>query len=83
MNAIPKSKEQTKEEKSRFSKRPSLKNRDISTFGATGETRTPDLTITNRMLYQLSHSSILFSFLAFKPSFTSVLRMHCSTVEPG
>ena len=24
--------------------------------GATGETRTPDLLITNQMLYQLSHS---------------------------
>ena len=50
-------------------------------LGATGRTRTDDLRITNALLYQLSHSSILLNFhkLSFLPFLCAFVRLRCSS----
>ncbi len=50
-----------------------LGNSPMYEYGAGGRTRTPDLLITNQLLYQLSYTSILFETVRFVFSVTSFI----------
>ena len=54
-----------------FSSRSTLKSKpgeSVLTCGAGGRTRTPDLLITNQLLYRLSYTSILPASPVYRPS---------------
>ena len=49
----------------------------IYNFGAGGRTRTPDLLITNQLLYQLSYTSLLICFLSTDVLYYIILKTAC------
>ena len=48
---------------------PPLATRELSHIGAGGRTRTPDLLITNQLLYQLSYTSTVFQCIVCPDDF--------------
>ena len=60
-------------------RRQSIVNRsELSpTRGAGGRTRTPDLLITNQLLYQLSYTSLLICFLSTDVLYYIILKTAC------